>query len=201
MTTLKADIISPHQRGSASGIKIPDILDIPGSIIQTQHRITNTTTTLASPTAGVYAATDCFVEITPKKENSKILVVSHNTIGNRFGNSVAMLKMMRSIAGGSYTKVSTNSAGTTSGGTYNMAVGSFDNDSATGLTDAAMMNDAFTMCCFDLPDTTSQITYKVYLASNSTAPVYHNITSEDYSSSGNQWFGTSYITAYEVSQE
>jgi len=61
------------------------------------------------------------------------------------------------------------------------------------------MNDAFTMCCFDLPDTTSQITYKVYLASHSTAPVYHNITSEDYVASG--WFGTSYITAYEVSQE
>lgn len=200
MTTLKADIISPHQRGSASGIKIPDILDIPGSIIQTQHRITNTTTTLASPTGGVYAATDCYVDITPKKENSKILVVSHNTIGNRFAAAVAMLKMMRSIAGGSYTKVSTDSAGSTSGGTYNMAVGSFDTDVATGLTDASMMNDAFTMCCFDLPDTTSQITYKVYLASHSTGvPVYHNITSEDFLASG--WFGTSYITAYEVSQE
>lgn len=199
MTTLKADIISPHQRGSASGIKIPDILDIPGSIIQTQHRITNTTTTLASPTAGVYAATDCYVDITPKKENSKILVVSHNTIGNRYASSVAMMKMMRSIAGGSYTKVSTDSAGSTSGGTYNMAVGSFDSDRATGLTDASMMNDAFTMCCFDLPDTTSQITYKVYLASHTSAPVYHNITSEDYLASG--YFGTSYITAYEVSQE
>ena len=199
MTTLKADIISPQQRGSHSGIKIPDILDIPGSIIQTQHRITNQTTTLASPTAGVYAATDCFVEITPKKENSKILVVSQNILGNRFGSSVAMIKMMRSIAGGSYTKVSTDSAGSQSGGTYNMAVGSFDTDVATGLTDSAMMNGEFTMCCFDLPDTTSQITYKVYLASHSTTPVYHNITSEDFQPSG--WFGTSSITAYEVSQE
>lgn len=200
MTTLKADIISPHQRGRHSGIKIPDILDIPGSIIQTQHRITNQTTTIASPTTGVYVATDCFIEITPKKENSKILVVSQNILGNRFGSSVAMIKMMRSIAGGSYTKVSTDSAGSTSGGTYNMAVGSFDLDVATGLTTASMMNDAFTMCCFDLPDTTSQITYKVYLASHTaSAPVYHNITSDGFQPSG--WFGTSNITAYEVSQE
>lgn len=199
MTTLKADIISPHQRGSASGIKIPDILDIPGSIIQTQHRITNATTTLVPTGPGVYAATDCYVDITPKKENSKILVVSHNTIGNRFGGSVALLKMMRSIAGGSYTKVSTDSAGTQTGGNFNAAVASFDTDLATGLTDAGMMNDAFTMCCFDSPDTTALTTYKVYLASHLTSiPVYHNITSEDYLAT---WFGTSYITAYEVSQE
>ena len=123
MTTLKADIIDSRNisSGRESGIYIPDVLDVPGSVIQVQHRMTKETATV-NGTAGVYTATDNFVTITPKKENSKILVVSYNVLGSIYAGTVCLCQMKRSIDGGAYSQVSVSSSGAQSGGTYNATI-------------------------------------------------------------------------------
>ena len=200
MTTLKADIIDSRNisSGRESGIYIPDVLDVPGSVIQVQHRMTKETATV-NGTAGVYTATDNFVTITPKKENSKILVVSYNVLGSIYAGTVCLCQMKRSIDGGAYSQVSVSSSGAQSGGTYNATISRFISKVAPNITVVNEMTDKHSMLVYDSPNTTSEVTYKVYLATHSTGnAVYLNITDSAYVG---QWHGTSSVTAYEVSQD
>lgn len=204
MTTLKADILDSYHKSSnnGSGIYIPDVLDIPGSVLQVQHRMTNVTTTNTSA-AGTYAATDNYVSITPKKENSKILVVSYNTLGVVYATNVCLCQMKRSINGGAYSQVSVSSSGSQSGNgggaNYNATISKFLSKVASNISNVYEMSDKHAMLCYDSPNTTSEVTYKVYIATHATGqPAYLNITDNAYNSS---WHGTSSITAYEVSQD
>ena len=204
MTTLKADILDSYHKSSddGSGIYIPDVLDIPGSVLQVQHRMTNVTTTNTSA-AGTYAATDNYVTITPKKENSKILVVSYNVLGAVYATSVCLCQIRRSINGGAYSQVSVSSSGAQSGnggGTnYSATVSKFLSKVAPNITVVNEMTDKHAMLCYDSPNTTSEVTYKVYIATHSTGnAAYLNITDGAYNGA---WHGTSSITAYEVSQD
>ena len=200
MTTLKADIIDSRNisSGRESGIYIPDVLDVPGSVLQVQHRMTNVTTTVDG-TSGVYAATDNYVTITPKKENSKILVVSYNTLGVIYATTVCLCQMKRSINGGAYSQVSVSSSGAQTGTLYNSTIAKFNSKVASNINLVYEMTDKHAMLVYDSPNTTSEVTYKVYLATHNTGnAVYSNVTDGAYV---NDWHGTSSITAYEVSQD
>ena len=200
MTTLKADIINSRNisSGRESGIYIPDVLDVPGSVLQVQHRMTNTTTTCTSG-AGVYVATDNYVTITPKKENSKILVVSYNVLGSIYATTICLCQMKRSIDGGAYSQVSVSSSGAQTGTLYNSTIAKFNSKVASNINLVYEMTDKHAMLVYDSPNTTSEVTYKVYIATHSAGnATYLNITDGNYVG---DWHGTSSITAYEVSQD
>ena len=134
-----------------------------GKILQVAFRNTNTTmyTTSTSLTA-----TDMYAAITPSSADSKILVMMHFRFGDARGatstGALVGYGIHRDIGGAGYSIIQPDDDGIT----YNMW--------------ATTYNDAIEpvvyhkyhpgLICYDQPNTTSEVTYKLYVKTGGTSP-------------------------------
>ena len=123
-----------------------------GKVLQVQSAFKSDTDSTTS-TSDV-AITGLSLTLTPASTSSKVLVqFDVGTMGNNY-NAHMFFTVYRSIGGGSYSAIGQG----TGGGSYNYGAGSY-----------AANNYYHTVghCFLDSPNTTSEITYKLYYRSSS----------------------------------
>ena len=111
--TMSGALIVPELRGPANEIVIPSgeriagavagSIKAPGMVIQTIYKQVDTITTIATASAVEASITDMFLEITPKYNNSKILVVMDVTGESADHNIVFRLTRNGSAIGNNST--------------------------------------------------------------------------------------------------
>jgi len=123
-----------------------------GKVLQVQSAFKSDTDSTTS-TSDV-AISGLSLTLTPASTSSKVLVqFDVGTMGNNY-NAHMFFTVYRSIGGGSYSAIGQG----TGGGSYNYAAGSYAGNT---------MYHTVGHCFLDSPNTTSEITYKLYFRSSS----------------------------------
>ena len=123
-----------------------------GKVLQVQSAFKSDTDSTSS-TSDV-AISGLSLTLTPASTSSKVLVqFDVGTMGNNY-NAHMFFTVYRSIGGGSYSAIGQG----TGGGSYNYAAGSYAGNT---------MYHTVGHCFLDSPNTTSEITYKLYFRSSS----------------------------------
>ena len=124
-----------------------------GKVLQVQSAFKSDTDSTTS-TSDV-AISGLSLTLTPASTSSKVLVqFDVGTMGNH-GSAHMFYTVYRSIGGGGYSAIGQG----TGGGSYNYAAGTYASSSNN--------YDAVGHCFLDSPNTTSEITYKLYFRSSS----------------------------------
>lgn len=149
MGTLTVDNLNVNSTLTADGL---------GKVLQVQSAFKSDTDSTTS-TSDV-AISGLSLTLTPASTSSKVLVqFDVGTTGNNY-NAHSFYTVYRSIGGGGYSALGQG----TGGGSYNYAAGSY-----------AANNYYHTVghCFLDSPNTTSEITYKLYFRGSSGSYTYY----------------------------
>ena len=129
-----------------------------GKVLQVQSAFKSDTDSTTS-TSDV-AISGLSLTLTPASTSSKVLVqFDVGTMGNNY-NAHMFFTVYRSIGGGSYSAIGVG----TGGGSYNYGAGSYA---------ANTMYHTVGHCFLDSPNTTSEITYKLYFRGSSGSYTYY----------------------------
>ena len=143
MGTLTVDNLNLKGSGSVSSV---------GKVLQVQSSFKSDTDSTTS-TSDV-AISGLSLTLTPASASSKVLVqFDVGTMGNNH-NAHMFFTVYRSIGGGSYSAIGQG----TGGGSYNYAAAAYHTNTVYGTVGH---------CFLDSPNTTSEITYKLYFRSSS----------------------------------
>ena len=124
-----------------------------GKVLQVQSAFKSDTDSTTS-TSDV-AISGLSLTLTPASTSSKVLVqFDVGTMGNN-ANAHMFFTVYRSIGGGSYSAIGQG----TGGSSYNYAAGTYESNNS--------YYDSVSHCFLDSPNTTSEITYKLYFRSSS----------------------------------
>lgn len=154
-----------------------------GTVLQVVYaEKTDTFSTTVNTTSGGAAVTGVTASITPQSTSSRILVLCDGVCG--FTSTVAQAYLW--LARGT-TKIG---AGT-------------PNSSAVGVGTRAYYQDAgvalpFALSCLDSPNTTSSVTYNLYLGSQASGTVYINRTQNDNGTAADGHRGATRLTLMEI---
>ena len=130
-----------------------------GKVLQVQSAFKSDTDSTTS-TSDV-AISGLSLTLTPASTSSKVLVqFDVGTMGNH-GSAHMFYTVYRSIGGGGYSAIGVG----TGGSSYNYAAGTYASSSNN--------YDAVGHCFLDSPNTTSEITYKLYFRSSSGSYTYY----------------------------
>ena len=130
-----------------------------GKVLQVQSAFKSDTDSTTS-TSDV-AISGLSLTLTPASTSSKVLVqFDVGTMGNH-GSAHMFYTVYRSIGGGGYSAIGVG----TGGSSYNYAAGTYASSSNN--------YDAVGHCFLDSPNTTSEITYKLYMRGSSGSYTYY----------------------------
>jgi hypothetical protein len=149
------------------------------------------TDTWSGSSSDAWMDTGFAATITPKSDNSRIMLSMHLQAASSYWELAG--KFMRSIGGGSYVDIGVGNRGAqTNAGQQ------------AGFNHSHYMNSYYSFwypCAYnyvDMPQTTSAITYRLYLQPYSTNTCYINRTKDDNNSSDYHGCPISTITLMEV---
>ena len=154
-----------------------------GTVLQVVYAIkTDTFSTSVGTTSGGAAVTGVTATITPQSTNSRILVLCDGVCGFTSTVSQAYLWLAR--------------------GSTQIGVGT-PNASAIGVGTRAYYQDAgvaapFALSCLDSPNTTSAVTYNLYLGAQSGGTAYINRTQNDNGTAADGHRGATRLTLMEI---
>jgi len=194
--TMTGALIVPELRGPANEIVIPSgerisgavagSIKAPGMVIQTIYKQVDTITTIATAASVEASITDMFLEITPKYNNSKILVMMDVSFESASHQMVFRLTRNGSAIGNNSTIALANWVGWKNGG-YD------SNDSTTP--------QSRLMSYMDSPATTSACTYQLrFNGSNANAMTFYLNRSVSSAGANDNENGTSSVMLQEIAQ-
>ena len=171
---LHVDAIKHSGGTSAITINSSGNVNIPGSVIQV---VKSTGGTQSNTTSTSFVATDISVNITPKFNNSLIRIEVQGVWWLHYGASAEEYFIT------TVYRDSTNIGSSSSSRVNQFRSGYVDSGNAYNF------NNGFTIFTFDTPNTTSQVTYKLYVRSGSGLEVRYSDTNSENT-----------ITAMEIAQ-
>ena len=133
-----------------------------GGIIQIVQGSTSSRTATSSST---YQATNLSCTITPKFSTSKIYITLGGDANNNGNANNMLLTYYRDIGGGGYSNIAPNGPSDSSGATQNYGL-------CNVYSSASRIHVPMAMPFLDSPNTTSSVTYKVYIRSLSGTVEY-----------------------------
>jgi hypothetical protein len=194
--TMSGALIVPELRGPANEIVIPvghrikgaesGTIVAPGMVIQTIYKQVDTITTIATSASVEASITDMFLEITPKYNNSKILVMMDVSFESASHQMVFRLTRNGSAIG--------NNSTTALAGWVGWKSGAYDSNDAT-------TPQSRLMSYMDSPATTSACTYQLrFIGSNANALTFYLNRSVNSAGSADNEVATSSVMLQEIAQ-
>ena len=186
MTSLiKVDAI---QKLNGSVPKASDLgLNVTGTVLQVQYTQYTSTTTVSITANTDTALSDLTVNITPQSTSSIIRLDAH--IMHEWGRGDAPTESMWFFYRDT-TKLSAPTSGSRSTGITPSKLSYFDND-------ATSTPEGVNYTYFDLPSSTSQITYKIGVRNHYGTNLHVNKTSDDHNTTQHER-GISFISVTEI---